>query len=61
MDISIRERKTNERCNCENKKCCEGAACLNLAGDTYIDSIGYVCNLCAQRYPLKYHVTKDKN
>jgi hypothetical protein len=52
--MKMRKRGVNEKCNCENGSCGHSEGCGKIAGDTFIDQIGYVCDECAKTYPGKY-------
>jgi hypothetical protein len=54
---NVRPRKNGEFCNCENGQCDHEEGCGNLAGDTYIDQLGYVCVACGNGYPKEYHIS----
>lgn len=55
----LRQRREGEQCNCENSRCDHQGPCPKLAGDTYIEQIGYVCDSCAKEYPDRYKVSAD--
>jgi len=59
--MKIRPKEKDELCNCEICKDNHGhdQGCCKLAGNIYVDGLGYVCDECAKMYPDEYLIDTE--